>query len=449
MYNNDINDIIENYNSECIEFIREHEESALEPLILNGAWPSQVPKSFLIDQIKSRKKLRTKVPEWANNYAIIVPPEQNLQQSSSQWTAMFKADLSSCSVVLDATGGMGVDSYFFSKAEKRVYYLDKNPMMCAIAGYNFKQLGAEIEVINASIEDFLANNSGEFSEVHDALMYEPLLVYVDPSRKVENEKVYNLWDAEPRVYDIWDHLKLLSDQVLIKASPMANIEESCIHNDRAAKIHALSVNNDLKELLYLYTFHYEEGQKQRLIAVNIQKNDNQIFFQSSIEYDEENGLKVDNSLLQPIPNPSIEAIEVGKLPKEEDEFKSGYLYDPWVVLKKLDLMKEVAKEYSLVSLHPSTHIFYANEHIWDFPGRVFTIVDGFPPNNKVVKKWLIRERIQHINIWAHNYPESTTRLKKRFRIGDGGTRFMIFTKIQGNRHWLWIADLESKEYTKL
>lgn len=445
MYNKDINDIIEHYNSECIEFIREHQDSALEPLILNGEWPSQVPKSFLIDQIKSRKKLRTKVPEWANNYALIVPPEENLQQSSSQWTAMYKADLSICSVVLDATGGMGVDSYFFSKAGKKVYYVDKNPMICAIAGYNFMQLGAEVKVINASIEDFLANALGEFSEVHDLLKFEPLLVYLDPSRKVENEKVYNLRDTEPRVYDIWKNLKLLSDQVLIKASPMANIEESSIHDDRAANIHALSVNNELKELLYVYTFDRAEDQKQRLVAVNIQKNDDQLFFQSSIEYDEESGLKVDNSLLAPIPKPSNEAVKKGSLAQTEDEYSAGYLYDPWVVLKKLDLMKEVAKEYSLRSLHPSTHLFYAKERIADFPGRVFTIVDGFPPNNKVVKKWLTQEKIQHINIWAHNYPESTTRLKKRFRIGDGGSRFMIFTKIQGNRHWLWIADLESKE----
>lgn len=441
MYTADINEIITHYNSECIEFIREHLDKALEPLILNGKWPSKLPKAFVIDQIKVRKKLRSKVPEWAHNYQLILPPEHNFQQSSSQWTASYKADLSDCDVVLDGTGGMGVDSYYFSCLGKKVFYVEKNSFLCAIATFNFKQLGVDIEVINAGVEEVLSSKSGTYAALQDRLKSARSLLYLDPSRKVNHQKIYDLSDAEPRVNELWPYLRSFFHELLIKASPMANIEESTIEGVHASRVQAVSINNELKELLYEYKFEDSENSKQQLMAVDIQKNNHEPGHVCSLEYSQDLGLSL-GDIHHSYPDTNTLEGNAGFM--VEDEPRSGFLYDPLVAVKKLDLMDELIKMYPVTKMHPSTHIYYSKTYLSDFPGRIFTLVDGFSPNNKAVKKWLSKEGVACINVWAHNYPESTSTLKKRFRLEDGGSRFMIFTKTHHGRHWLWIADLETK-----
>jgi len=50
-------------------------------------------RQFLIRQVKGRQAAAKKLPRWAANPDVVFPPAQNLEQSSSESTATYKATL--------------------------------------------------------------------------------------------------------------------------------------------------------------------------------------------------------------------------------------------------------------------------------------------------------------------------------------------------------------------
>ena len=59
----------------------------------------------------------------------------------------------------------------------------------------------------------------------------------------------------------------------------------------------------------------------------------------------------------------------------------------------------------------------------NFPGRRFKINKVLPFNKKRLKY----ERMSKVNIATRNFPESLDKIKKRFRLKDGGETYLFFT----------------------
>jgi len=87
--------------------------------------------SVIAEQIIGRRKAKEKLPTFYRTKSIVYPPSLNLEQCSSEETARFKSTFAVNALIqkvlcADLTGGFGVDSFFFSRAFREVYYIEHN-----------------------------------------------------------------------------------------------------------------------------------------------------------------------------------------------------------------------------------------------------------------------------------------------------------------------------------
>src|SRR5210317_1158806 len=95
-------------------FVFNHLNNNTNELYLKYHGKVDLPYTQLIEQIEARQRLRKKNDSWVENSDLLFPPKLSLEQSSSDETAKFKSQLFKGNSFIDATGGMGIDSYYFS-----------------------------------------------------------------------------------------------------------------------------------------------------------------------------------------------------------------------------------------------------------------------------------------------------------------------------------------------
>jgi len=76
----------------------------------------QLTTAELVQQLVGLQKARLKFPLLFENPLVIYPPKENLEQTSSWTTAMYKTTLIKGRSMVDLTGGFGVDVSAFAKA---------------------------------------------------------------------------------------------------------------------------------------------------------------------------------------------------------------------------------------------------------------------------------------------------------------------------------------------
>src|SRR5688572_29681934 len=127
-------------SNEVQQFIRDHENDDVKAFVLKGKTILGSPAATLADQISGRKKAKEKIPTFYEAETIY-PPGINLEQSSSEQTATYKAKVflqavPLCRAIIDLTGGFGVDSFFLSKIFKTVHYVEPNTALFEIVKRN-------------------------------------------------------------------------------------------------------------------------------------------------------------------------------------------------------------------------------------------------------------------------------------------------------------------------
>ncbi|RIV30500.1 class I SAM-dependent methyltransferase [Flagellimonas lutimaris] len=372
-------------NTGVQDFIFQKISSDIMSVLLREPIFEGIAQKELAEQIEAKKKCQDKLPTWFNTPNIYYPNKLNIEQTSSELTAQYKAQIVDGKSLIDLTGGFGVDSYFFSKKMESVLHCEINPELSEIAHHNFEILGqANIECFSVNGIDFLKNSSSNFD-----------WVFVDPSRRNDKKgKVFLLEDCLP---NLPEHLPLLFEKaqnVLVKTSPLLDIKMGIIELNFVKEVHVVAVQNEVKELLFIL----EKG------------------FKGSIE------IKTIN--LQPKQNDEFDFL----LEKEQHiniDFgePASYLYEPNAAILKSGGFKSVAKAYGLKKLHPHSHL-YTSEEILDFPGRRFKVQHILPYSKKSLKSISLSKA----NITTRNFPISVAELRKKHKIKDGGSRYVFFTK---------------------
>jgi len=318
---------------------------------------------------------------------IIYPPSINLEQSSSEATGKFKAEIVSNETsrqqltVADLTAGFGVDSFFLSKVAKSLDYVEPDSELLSIASHNHIVLGnSTIVHHHHSAEEFL-----------DKVKVSYDLIYLDPSRRDSNaKKVFRLEDCEPNVQTllpkIFDRTKL----VLVKASSLLDIQQGLNELQNVEKVFVVSVNNECKELLFLLHQGFKNEPSIETINLNSDGTTKHTF---SFTFNEE---RETNSAFG---TPQI------------------YLYEPNASILKAGAFKSIGEKFDLQKIAPSTHLYTSSLLRSDFPGRVFKI-----ENLKVEVNDLKGKKA---NIITRNYPLKPEELKKKFKLIDGGDQYMI------------------------
>ena len=234
---------------ETQEFIREYANADVKTLALLGKRFPKVDMPFAINQIQGRQLAKTKLPMWAAIDGIIYPPHLNMEQCSSEQTAVYKqklvrrlinsVEMNGKTSLTDLTGGFGVDFSYMSQVVETACYVERNKQLCSIAEQNFKRLRLK----NVMLKN---KDSIEFLQT-----LEPqTILFLDPARRnVNGGKVVSIEDCEPNVLALRDELMSKSQFTIVKLSPMLDWHKAVEQLECVFEVHILSVGNECKELL--------------------------------------------------------------------------------------------------------------------------------------------------------------------------------------------------------
>ena len=372
-------------------FLRDHHLADPQQLLLKYRTISGLPASLVVDQLIGRRKAEEKFPTWYQNESIIYPPALNLEQSSSEKAAAIKIQLLqnemgdlSDKTLIDLTGGFGVDSYFFSKAFKRVYVIEPNSQLLEITKHNHRELGAlNLEYYNMPAENFL---SSAYVKSTDA-------IFIDPSRRTTGDrKVYSLSESEPNVVALQDTMWRMSSHIVIKSSPLLDLQAGLNELDFVKHVSITSINNDCKEVLFFCERNFKA--EATFTAINVNGKDTNFSFRLSEEHNAES--------------------------QYSDPME--FIYEPNASLLKGGAFKILGEAFDLPKLHPNTHLFTSPSFNDKFPGRVFRLESVFKPDPKKLMEYFPDRKA---NIFTRNYPLTVNEIRKKYSLKDGGDKFLI------------------------
>ena len=228
-------------HSADIEFIEAHKNDLLIDVALLLSKQKTFDKEFILAQINGIQKAKSKIQEFYDTRNIIYPTKLSLEQCSSEKTGIYKSQLIKGKTLVDLTGGFGVDSFYLAKEYEQVTYIEQNTALYKTVKHNFGLLKAtNIKLVNSTAEEFIENNTQEFD-----------VVYIDPSRRNQNKRVFKLDECSPNIIELAPELFQFSDKILIKTAPLLDIKQTLKDLKNVSKIWVISVNNDCKEVLYL------------------------------------------------------------------------------------------------------------------------------------------------------------------------------------------------------
>ena len=373
------------------EFLRAHRSDDVARLSLQAHKYPDLNVRFLIEQIAARQIIEHKLPEWYANEEVFYPSRVSLEQCSSEVTARYKqALISEGDRLCDLTGGLGIDSYYFSKKAGEVIYVETVPAHFEMARQNFAALQcANVRTIHADCRDYLEQTDEQVD-----------VFYIDPSRRNNIKgRVYALSDCEPNLVEMLPRLFERAPKVIAKLSPMLDISHTLQLLPHTTAIHVLSVRNECKELLFEIEREASE-EEPNVYCINFTASGKEMRFAFRLS-DERDAATV--LAAQP----------------------ENYLYEPNASILKAGAFKSVARHYGIEKLHPSSHLYTSEQLINDFAGRIFKVEEIIPFSSKQTKR--LRESIPQANITVRNFPLSAEQLRARLKIKEGGTTYLFAT----------------------
>ena len=396
-------------------FVQEHLADDTAKLILSRSkWP-EIDMDLAVACIESRRKLKNKVQDWYSRPELIFPARLSAEQCSSSATATYKAKYASeiggeGFKIADLTGGLGVDSWYFSKYADHVLYNEMQEVLCTAAKHNFKSLSAEnITVSNLMIEP-------ESERMHEILTeFKPDIIFMDPARRSETgKKVFLIEDCSPDVLtlrsDIYSHCR----HILLKLSPMADITMVCTRlGSTCREVRVVAYGGECKELLIWMDREWNGDYEVKAVEL-------------------------------PADYPASEESSFTFKAAEEKTAKvifgtpeaSGYLFEPGKAMMKSGCFNLISERLELAKLGVSTHYYTTSDpdkasalkHL----GKVFEIISCQPLDKRSIKA--VGKEYPHAEVTARNIPMESDALRKKLGVtsGDDAHIFGLKSDKSGN-----------------
>lgn len=363
---------------EVQNYINANLKADLHSLLLKKTPFPEVSMQEIVQQIKGKQVAEKKFP-FLLNEGIIFPPQLNMEQSSSEKTAVYKSEILKGKKFIDLTSGFGIDAYYLSQNFEDITLVEQNTALLEIVEHNWNVLGRKARFINRKLEDFLEENQEKFD-----------VVYLDPARRDQNKnKVFLLEDLSPNILEIQEKLRSISNQVVIKLSPLIDLKYLVSVLPNIFRIDIIALKNDVKEVVAFLSDKNKNGITCN--CVNLESGEAVFTF----SFGEEENAVADYS---------------------EPE---KYIYIPNNAILKAGIFNLISEKSGLKKLHPNTHLYTSSEKKENFPGRIFEmdVIDS-----KSIKKK------EQFNIISKNYPLKPEEIKKKYGLKDGGDRYLIFTQ---------------------
>lgn len=334
-------------NKEVQDFINANLKFDLSKLILKGSPFMNVTIQEVGNQINSKNKCEKKLPKWFSTENIYYPTKLNIEQTSSEATARYKSNLITGKSLIDITGGLGVDAYYFAQKFVEVTHCEINEELVEIVNHNLKQFKIKnIATFCDNGMDYLKNYDGKFD-----------WIYADPSRRNDVKgKVFLLKDCSPNIPDNLELLFQKTNKILIKTSPLLDIKNAVNELKSVKEIHVIAIENEVKELLFLLQKNYT--QKIEIQTINFTKTAHQQF-----------KFILDKPAKATITEPK------------------RYIYEPNAAILKSGAFNHISQQFKIDKLHQHSHS-YTSDNLIDFPGRRFELKQCVSYNKKLLKKLL-------------------------------------------------------------
>lgn len=363
-------------------YINENLNADVTKIALSKSPFNGISSAELANQISAKKKSERKLPTWFRAENIYYPTALSIEQTSSEKTAAYKQQLIHYNCIIDITSGFGVDSFYFAKVAQQVYSCEINPELSRISAHNVKVLSAgNVSCLNVDGLAYLAETEETFDTV-----------YVDPARRNTSGKVFKLADCTPNVVDALALLFNKAPQIIIKTSPLLDLQAGLLELKNVSAVHILSVKNECKELLWVLEKNFTG--EPTIHCATINKETKVFSFPFS-------ALKLRHEITSNNPE--------------------GFLYEPDVALMKSGAFDYIAEVFGLQKLATQSHLYFANEVRPEFPGRIFEIRTVLAP------KELKKDSSLTGNVIIRNYPDKAENLVKKYKIGASKEDFLIFT----------------------
>ncbi|WP_158963067.1 class I SAM-dependent methyltransferase [Myroides fluvii] len=377
-------------------YIKAHGQDNIADLAFKKNPFPAIPLADILTQIESKQKSKHKLSKWYNTDAIVFPSKLSIEQTSSEECAAYKASLVEGDTLIDLTGGFGIDCYYFAQRIKAVTHCEIQPELSAIVQHNNRQLQQDnVTCIAGDSLVYLANSKQQFD-----------YIYLDPARRnQQKEKVFFLSDCTPNIVEHLDLLLAHTSTVLMKTSPLLDLQAGLSELKFVREIHIVALQNEVKELLWVIDKDYV-GSIQ-LIAVNLTKTQQQL---TSIPWSDES----EATFSEP----------------------QTYLYEPHSALLKTGKFNAISAYFKVNKLHQHSQL-YTSEELVDFSGRRFKIKHHLPYNKATAKEYLQQQKA---NVTVRNFPIKVDELRKKWKIKDGGDVYIFFTTTLSNQKVFLIAE---------
>jgi hypothetical protein len=359
-------------------YINANLNTDLHSLLLKKSPFPNVSMQEIVQQIKGKQVAQKKFPFLLKN-GIVFPPQLNLEQSSSEKTALYKSETLKGKKFIDLTSGFGIDAYYLSENFDETTLVEQNSDLLKIVEHNWSVLGKKARFINQRLEDFLLENKENFD-----------VIYLDPARRDSHKnKVFLLEDLSPDILEIHGKLCSFSKEVVIKLSPLIDLKYLVTALSGIFRIDIIAVKNDVKEVVIFLS--NENNNEIICNAVNLESGEPACVF------------------------------NIGEEEKATAEYgePEKYIYIPNNSILKAGIFNLIAKRFGVRKLHPNSHLYTSDKIIKDFPGRIFEMecIDA----KQIQKK-------SRFNIISKNYPLKPEEIKKKYSLKDGGENYLIFTQ---------------------
>ena len=469
------------------EFVIKHLNDDTSRLILDRSKYPEIDIDLAVSCIESRRKLKGKVQEWYDQPGLIFPLKLSAEQCSSSTTGKYKAELAQKIAersldfarddkeearddirearddikgwtLADLTGGLGVDSWFFSHKASKVVYCEMQEALCKAASHNYKILNAENIIVNNLM--ITSENCRMLAE------HAPDIIYMDPARRGEGgKKVFLIEDCTPDVLGLKDELFKISRHLLIKLSPMADITMVCDRlGDTCREVHVVATGGECKELLIWMDRDWH--QEATIHAVELHTNTPSSIF-TYTQTEEKATIYTETphnkdcwqcgGIDMPPPVRGRERLANGPVDLCSEQFagsqaagvngatcqqSAAYLFEPGKALMKAAPYNLIAARFGICKLGKSTHYYIVDssqkaDELKQY-GKVFAIKEWLSLDKRTIKE--VGKKYPKAEVTARNIPMDTDTLRKKLGVTSGDDAHIFGLKSDSEGNLLIVAD---------
>ena len=372
-----------------VDFIRANLDADVTKMLL-AKTPPGLHAQKMAEQIRARQKAKTKLPTWYANAQLVFPASLSVEQASSELTAQYKASLIDSEVVIDLTGGMGVDTCAFAGAARRVVYVERDAALAQTAAHNFETL----KLTNVEVRHGMA-----FEQTFNEADAPETTIYLDPHRRGNaNQKLVRMADYEPSVGQHLGVLLQYARRVIVKVSPLIDLTQAQRDlSGHVVQIHVVAVDNEVKEVLLLI----EPIAKIVLfVAVNLSTTHPTSVFCFDPAHEKTASVAFSVPL--------------------------QYLYEPNAAMLKAGAFKTTAERFGVFKIGLHSHLYTSQNLVANFAGRIFEVMAVCRADKKEVQTHLPNGKA---HLTTRNFPMKTEDLKQKLGLKDGGDTYLLATTL--------------------